>query len=313
MSREPTPPRSDSVAKPGQHHARGDLCLSFCELACQSDSSLNFCDMNRPALFVGSSSEGLDLARAVRALLADDAEVTLWNEGFFAITDTFIESLVNALPRFDFAALLLTPDDLTTSREVSTLGPRDNVLFELGLFMGRLGRSRTFVVRPRGESVRMPSDLAGLTTALYDWNRTDKNYKAAVGPACDSIREVIRNLGFSETKVNTQIRAVQEEQIRQRGDLQTILRFLLENFVSEYELTQLRKLASGEPFPFTKRDSFENELRRLLSLGLIARKPGRGIGSLFKIGDDVRNHLEVTDRGRSYLDHLEDLEEAESD
>jgi predicted nucleotide-binding protein len=94
--------------------------------------------MNRPALFVGSSSEGLDLARAVRALLADDAEVTLWNEGFFAITDTFIESLVNALPRFDFAALLLTPDDLTTSREVSTLGPRDNVLFELGLFMGRL-------------------------------------------------------------------------------------------------------------------------------------------------------------------------------
>jgi Predicted nucleotide-binding protein containing TIR-like domain len=153
----------------------------------------------------------------VRALLADDAEVTLWNEGFFAITDTFIESLVNALPRFDFAALLLTPDDLTTSREVSTLGPRDNVLFELGLFMGRLGRSRTFVVRPRGESVRMPSDLAGLTTALYDWNRTDKNYKAAVGPACDSIREVIRNLGFSETKVNTQIRAVQDEQIRQRA------------------------------------------------------------------------------------------------
>jgi hypothetical protein len=56
----------------------------------------------------------------------------------------------------------------------------------------------------------MPSDLAGLTTALYDWDRTDKNYKAAVGPACDSIREVIRNLGFSETKVNTQIRAVQD-------------------------------------------------------------------------------------------------------
>jgi hypothetical protein len=179
--------------------------------------------------------------------------------------------------------------------------------------MGRLGRSRTFVVRPRGESVKMPSDLAGLTTALYDWNRTDKNHRAAVGPACDSIREVIRNLGFSETKVNTQIRAVQDEQIRQRGDLQTILRFLLENFVSEYELMHLRKLASGEPFPFTKRDSFENELRRLLSLGLIARKPGRGIRSLFKIGDDVRNHLEVTDRGRSYLDHLEDLEKAESD
>ena len=50
--------------------------------------------MSKPALFVGSSSEGLDLARAVRALLVEEAEVTLWNEGFFGIGDTFIESLV---------------------------------------------------------------------------------------------------------------------------------------------------------------------------------------------------------------------------
>ena len=237
--------------------------------------------MNKPALFVGSSSEGLNLARAVRALLSEDAEVTLWNEGLFAITDTFIESLVNALPSFDFAALVLTQDDLTTSRQVATLGPRDNVLFELGLFMGRLGRSRTFVIRPRGEQIKIPSDLAGLTAAIYDWPRADHNYKAAVGPACDSIREMIRSLGFSETKMSTQIRAVQDEQVRQRGDLQTILRFLLENFVSEHELTYLRKLASGEPFQSKKSATFEAELRRLLSLGLMARRPGRGIRSLF--------------------------------
>ena len=276
-------------------------------------SRLKLENVNKPTLFVGSSSEGLDVARAVRALLAEDAEVTLWNEGFFIITDTFIESLVNALPRFDFAALVLTPDDLTTSRQASTFSPRDNVLFELGLFMGRLGRSRTFVIRPRGERIKIPSDLVGLNTALYDWDRSDQNYQAAVGSACDGIRETIRDLGFSDTKVNTQIRAVQDEQVRQRGDLQTILRFLLENFVSAYEVMQLRKLASGEPFPFTRSDSFEGELRRLLSLGLIARKPGRGIGSLFRAGDDVRKHLEVTDRGKWYLDQLTDLQNAESD
>lgn len=256
-----------------------------------SRSWLKLENVSKPTLFVGSSSEGLDVARAVRALLAEDAEVTLWNEGFFIITDTFIESLVNALPRFDFAALVLTPDDLTTSRQTSTFSPRDNVLFELELFMGRLGRSRTFVIRPRGERIKIPSDLAGLNTALYDWDRSDRPYQAAVGSACDGIRETIRDLGFSDTKVNRQIRAVQDEQVRQRGDLQTILRFLLENFVSEYEVMQLRKLASGEPFPFTRSDSFEGELRRLLSLGLIARKPGRGIGSLFRAGDDARKHL----------------------
>jgi hypothetical protein len=269
--------------------------------------------MNKPSLFVGSSSEGLDFARPVRALLAEDAEVTLWNEGLFGIGSTFIESLVNALPRFDFAALMLTADDLMTSREVTTLGPRDNVLFELGLFMGRLGRSRTFVIRPRGDQIKIPSDLAGLTTAVYDWPRADGNHKAAVGPACDSIREMIRTLGFSETRTSTQIRAVQEEQVRQGADLQTILRFLLQNFVSEYELIHLKKLASNEAFPFKKSDTFEKELRRLLSLGLIVRRPNKGVRSLFSAGDDVRNHLEITDRGKWYLGHLEDLEKAGAD
>lgn len=250
--------------------------------------------MNKPALFVGSSSEGLDFARAVRALLDEDAEVTLWKEGFFDVGSTFIDSLIKALPRFDFAVLMLTADDLLTSREVITLGPRDNVLFELGLFMGRLGRERTFVVRPRGDQMKIPSDLAGLTTATYDWPRADRNHQAAVGPACDNIRKMIHALGFSETRTSTQIRAVQEEQVRQGSDLQTILRFLLENFVSNFELTHLKKLASSKPFPFRKSDTFEKELRRLLSLA----------------GDDVRNHLEITDRGKWYLTHLQDLERA---
>ena len=269
--------------------------------------------MDKPALFVGSSSEGLDLARAVRSLLTDDAEVTLWSEGLFAIGNTFIETLVNALPRFDFAALVLTPDDLLTSRQVTALGPRDNVLFELGLFMGRLGRSRTFVIRPRGDEMKIPSDLAGLVAASYDWPRKDNNHKAAVGPACDSIREMVRSLGFCDTKMSSQIRAVQEAQSRQGVDLQMILRFLMENFVSGYELTHLRKLGAGEPFPFKGSDTFEKELRRLLALGLIARLPERGVRSLFSAGDDVRNHLQITDRGKSYLAYLAEMETGHPD
>ena len=264
--------------------------------------------MNKPTLFVGSSSEGLEFARAVNALLDEDAEVTLWKEGFFDVGSTFIDSLIKAVPRFDFAVLMLTADDLLTSRDVTTLGPRDNVLFELGLFMGRLGRERTFVIRARGDQIKIPSDLAGLTTAMYDWPRADSNHQAALGPACDNIRKIIRTLRFSEARTSTQIRAVQEEQVRQGADLQTILRFLLQNFVSGYELIHLKKLASGEPFPFQRSDTFEKELRRLLSLGLIERRPNKGIRSLFSAGDDVRNHLEITDRGKWYLTHLADLE-----
>ena len=127
--------------------------------------------MVKPALFVGSSSEGLEFARAMRALLEDVSEATLWNEGVFTLGATFIESLVSALTRFDFAALLLTPDDLLLNRDVQVFGPRDNVIFELGLFMGRLGRERTFVVRPRGDVVKVPLDLAGVTVATYEWPR----------------------------------------------------------------------------------------------------------------------------------------------
>jgi len=263
--------------------------------------------MAKMAIFIGSSSEGLEFARAVRSLLAQDAEVTLWNEGFFEIGNTFIDSLVNALPRFDFAALVLTPDDLITSRDSTTLSPRDNALFELGLFMGHLGRKRTFVVRPRGDDLKIPSDLAGLTTALYDWPRADGNHQAALGPACDSIRQMIRSLGFSEAHVTTQVRAVQDEQARQRADIDGILKFLLESFVTEHELGHLKHLASGTPFPFKKASTFESELRRLLSLGLIARRPGRGVRSLFDAGDDVQNHLEITERGRAYVAYLQQV------
>ena len=92
--------------------------------------------MAKPSMFVGSSSEGLEIARAIRVLLGDAAEITLWNEGFFRPGNTFIDTLVNALPRFDFAALVLTADDLVRSRDLESFGPRDNVLFELGLFHG---------------------------------------------------------------------------------------------------------------------------------------------------------------------------------
>lgn len=264
--------------------------------------------MARPTLFVGSSSEGLDFARAVRTLLASDAEVTLWNEGFFLVGRTFIESLVFGLSRFDFAAVVLTPDDLIHSRDLTMLGPRDNALFELGLFMGRLGRERTFVVRPHGDGVKMPSDLAGLTTAAYHWPRGDGNHQAAVGPACDSIREMIRSLGFSDARMGAQVRAVQDEQQRQRADIDGILRFLLQSFATEHELAHLERLESGEPFPFKRSDAFESELRRLLSLGLIARQPGRGVRSLFQAGDDVRSHLRITERGQAYLAYFRQME-----
>jgi hypothetical protein len=127
----------------------------------------------------------------------------------------------------------------------------------------------------------------------------------AVLPWLSSILESAKGPGGWEVK----FREIESKQIKQGEVLDQVERFLLENFVSAYELAHLDKLAAGTPFPFSKSDTFEAELRRLLALGLIQRKPGKGIRSLFRAADDLQNHLEITARGREYLDHRRKLRE----
>jgi hypothetical protein len=166
--------------------------------------------MIKPSIFIGSSSEGLDFARSARHLLAPDAEITMWNEGFFRLGATFIETLINSRLRFDFSILVLTPDALERRRGAELFGPSDNVVFELGLFMGALGRERTFVVHQSG--TKLPSDLAGVTTANYEWPRADNSKEAALGAACHSIREVMRDLGVAPARASKQVDQVQQQQ-----------------------------------------------------------------------------------------------------
>ncbi len=154
--------------------------------------------MTRPAVFIGSSSEGKKFALAVQTALQADAEITTWDQGVFSLGQTFIEGLMEATSRFDFAILLLTPDDIVQSRSTELASPRDNVIFELGLFMGKLGRDRTFILQQPGSSMKIPTDLAGVVTSHYDWPRSDMNHRAAVATASEAMREKIQALGKRE-------------------------------------------------------------------------------------------------------------------
>jgi predicted nucleotide-binding protein len=145
----------------------------------------------KPRVFIGSSSEGQRVASKLNDLLDGDAECTIWADGVFGLGQCTLEALVDATRDYDFAVLVLTPDDVTTRRARTGNAPRDNVLFELGLFMGALGRRRTFVVRPRDVEIEMPSDLAGITAATFQWNREDRNLGAALRPAATRIAESI--------------------------------------------------------------------------------------------------------------------------
>jgi hypothetical protein len=153
--------------------------------------------MSRPSVFIGSSSEGYDVARAIEAILKDalkEVDVTLWKNGVFGLGQGTLESLVKAIHKFDFAILVLTPDDVTESRDIRTNSPRDNVLFEAGLFMGRLGRERVFIIYPRNKDMKLPSDFAGVTVATYE-EVGNTDLRSAISAASYDMIDTIRRLG----------------------------------------------------------------------------------------------------------------------
>ena len=145
----------------------------------------------KPRLFIGSSVEGIEIAEKIQEGLDHSMECTIWSQGVFGLSYGTLESLVAATKKFDCAVLVLTPDDVKIKRNDTKNSPRDNVLFELGLFIGALGRNRTFIVYCRDEQLDIPSDLAGVTAAKFG-RRSDGNLRAALGPVCSSLKDAIK-------------------------------------------------------------------------------------------------------------------------
>jgi hypothetical protein len=123
--------------------------------------------MNKPRIFLGSSGEQAKLLRAIERGLSEIADVEPWTTTFNPGRST-LDRLVELSREVDFAAFVFAQDDWTTT-DVSQSGqasPRDNVVFEAGLFGGALGIRRTFILHAHGS--KLPSDLLGLTSVRYD-------------------------------------------------------------------------------------------------------------------------------------------------
>jgi hypothetical protein len=152
-------------------------------------------DKRRPRVFIGSSSEGLEVARALQSALYYQAEPVVWSQGVFGLSGGTLESLVAECENFDFAVFVLSPDDLVQRRRHRGNVPRDNVLFELGLFMGKLGRDRTFFLHCRSDDLLLPTDLAGVTAATYLPPSEPRYLHAALSAAASPILAAVQTLG----------------------------------------------------------------------------------------------------------------------
>lgn len=168
-------------------------------LAIRADLHLDILERTRsmrtkPAVFIGCSREGKDVAQKLQEALDYDVECTIWHDGVFGLSQGTLESLVNALSNFDFAVLIATPDDMVASRGNNVPSARDNVIFELGLFMGGLGRGRTYILHCRDDEINFPSDFGDIAKASFA-HREDGNLLAAVRAPAGKILDEIKKLG----------------------------------------------------------------------------------------------------------------------
>ena len=123
--------------------------------------------MNKPRIFLGSSGQQATLLEAMTRGLEDIADVEPWTTTFNPGRST-LDRLVELSQEVDFAAFVFAQDDWTTTdaSQSGQASPRDNVVFEAGLFGGALGIRRTFILHANGS--KLPTDLLGLTSVRYD-------------------------------------------------------------------------------------------------------------------------------------------------
>lgn len=189
----------------------------------------------KPNIFIGSSREAIDIANAVHSQLNYYGQVSPWYAGAFGGNEYTMETLERELEQHDFGIFVFAPDDVALHRGKYVFVPRDNTLFEMGLFWGKLGRSRVFAVIPgqvrersdliEGKTIHefhVLSDLQGLTLLSYEL-RTDNKHEAAVSVACQQLIRRIKEEGFFQNPRD--LLAAKETELLQK---QSLLHFFWE-------------------------------------------------------------------------------------
>lgn len=119
------------------------------------DLEKKIAELGKPSVFVGSTYERRHLAEYVKSQFDTMLfNVDCWHDGVFGPTlgrdgDTSnLEWLKNFTDIYDFGIFLFTEDDyIKNNRGFEADAVRHNLVFEFGLFFGRLGAKRSFIIK----------------------------------------------------------------------------------------------------------------------------------------------------------------------
>jgi predicted nucleotide-binding protein len=149
----------------------------------------------RVRVFIISSAEAIPVVDLlIRQFEHDPFLAVAWKNGVFRASNYTLDEMDDELERSDFAIAVAHSDDVVITRNDEWPTVRDNVIFELGMFMGRLGRRRAFLMEPRDVDLKLPSDLAGLTAIPYRYEK-GRDAEHLIAPACARLRDLILAAG----------------------------------------------------------------------------------------------------------------------
>lgn len=157
---------------------------------------------DKPTIFIASSSEAREVAEAVHIKLDQEMRVKFW-ENAFDLSSITITTLIGKTKEVDYAVFVFHPDDKAIIREKEYSSVRDNVVLELGMFIGALGLENCFILVPKsaGSTFRLPTDLAGVTASFYDDQELDLT--DAVTGSCAKIKQAVKRLEAAKTRTET--------------------------------------------------------------------------------------------------------------
>lgn len=157
---------------------------------------------DKPTIFIASSSEALPVSEAVHIKLEQELRPKLW-ENAFDLSSVTITTLIKKTQEADYAVFVFHTDDKTLIREQEYSSVRDNVVLELGMFIGALGLEKCFILVPKSSETtfRLPTDLAGVTATFYDDQELD--IADAVTGSCAKIKQAVKKLESQKTAIET--------------------------------------------------------------------------------------------------------------
>ena len=140
----------------------------------------------KPKIFIGSSRAGYPIAEKVKANLSVIGDCYLWQDpNVWEPNRSTFENLMKMVSYFDFGVFVATADDLTLTYDKIVIEPRDNVILEMALFLGAMGRDKSFLLVEEG--IKLPSDFDGIYMPRFD--KADDN---KIKRACDEYAEKIK-------------------------------------------------------------------------------------------------------------------------